>query len=205
MFPLKIRKQKPDLTQMQTHTKWKTHKLDCVWQLEFTACSLCASLIQWFTTSATAEKVNTRENRHRKQQKDKNTVAASQQKTYGSDREECVSTGRHSDKPNEFPRSTEWVFILFSDRERAWIPKQIFTAVIGLKMERQLWNEGRGGLLSMHLPVGETNANHLLSCRLAIQHLAEREPASDAAVCCSRQRGWQSDYFLSLQHELVRP
>lgn len=40
---------------------------------------------------------------------------------------------------------------------------------------------GEGGLLGTHLPVGETNANHLLSNhRLAIQHLAERDPVSDA-------------------------
>lgn len=40
---------------------------------------------------------------------------------------------------------------------------------------------GVGGLLGTHLPVGETNANHLLSNhRLAIQHLAERDPVSDA-------------------------
>lgn len=81
--------------------------------------------------------------------------------------------------------------------ERTWIPEQISTAVTGLKMERQLWNEGRGGLLSTHLPVGETNANHLLSYQFAIQHLAEKEPVSDAGVCYSRQFKWQSDCFLS--------
>lgn len=35
-------------------------------------------------------------------------------RTYGADREEHVSTVNRSDKTNEFPRSTEWVFILFS-------------------------------------------------------------------------------------------
>lgn len=80
-------------------------------------------------------------------------------------------------------------------RETAWIPERLSTAVIGLKMERQLWNEG---LLSTHLPAGETNANHLPSCRLAIQQLEEKELVSIAGVCYSRQLGWQPDTFLPL-------
>lgn len=174
----------------------EAHKLDGRWQLEI-KCAIHMLLL----SGKIYNKCNSRISQHSwcpssqtpKQWKHHCSFVT---KTYGTDQEECVSVLNHSDKHNEFPRSTEWVFVLFW--ERAWIPEQISTAVIGLKMERQLWNEGRGGLLSMHLPVGETNANHLLSYWLAIQYLAEKELVSDAGVCYSRQLCWQSDCFLFL-------
>lgn len=105
-------------------------------------------------------------------------------KTYGTDQEECVSVLNHSDKPNEFARSTEWVFVLFSERGLEFLSKSLQQWWVR-KWSASFEMKGRGGLLSTHLPVGETNANHLLSYRLAIQHLAEKEPVSDAAVCYS--------------------
>lgn len=46
-------------------------------------------------------------------------------KTYGTDQEECVSVLNHSDKPNEFPRSTEWVFVLFWERGLEFLSKSL--------------------------------------------------------------------------------
>lgn len=45
-------------------------------------------------------------------------------KTYGTD-QECVSVLNHSDKPNEFPRSTGWVFVLFSERGPEFLSKSL--------------------------------------------------------------------------------
>lgn len=60
------------------------------------------------------------------------------------------------------------------------------------------WRER--GLLTMHLPTGETNANHLLSYRRAIQHLAEKEPVNDAGVCYCRQDDNHTIFLLLLSN-----
>lgn len=57
----------------------------------------------------------------------------------------------------------------------------------------------------MHLPVGETNANHLLSYQLAIQHLAKKEPVSDAGVCYSSKDDNQTIFclFYSVHEQIL--
>lgn len=56
------------------------------------------------------------------------------------------------------------------------------------------WRE-RGGYCVCTSPLMQTICCHTDS---AIQHLAEKEPVSRAAVCSSRQPGWRTDYSLSL-------
>lgn len=117
------KKQKPDLTHsVQSHTKWKAHKL-CSRQLEFTMCNLYPSLIKndfqcnsrrsqpsWGPSSQTAK--------HWKHS------CSFVTKTYGTD-QDCVSVLNHSDRPNEFPRSTECLFVLFSGRGLEFLSKSL--------------------------------------------------------------------------------
>lgn len=87
-------------------------------------------------------------------------------KAYGTDQEEFSGVLNHSDKLNEFPRSTEWVFVLFSERGLEFQSKSL--------QQRWVWKWSAS--YEMKGEGAETNANHLLLYRRAIQHLAQKEP-----------------------------
>lgn len=116
---------KPDLTEVQTHIKWK--KLSnlmlvdnlnlqcaihmCLLSRKIYKCCSGTSQHSWSPSSQTA-----------KQWKQSCSFVT---ETYGTDQEECASVLNHSDKPNEFPRSTEWVFVLFSERGLEFLSKSL--------------------------------------------------------------------------------
>lgn len=107
-------------------------------------------------------------------------------KTYGTDQEEFSGVLNHSDKPNEFPRSTEWVFILFSERRLEFQSKSL----------QQWWVWKWSASYEMKGEGAETNANHLLLYWRAIQHLAEKEPVW--CWCLPVQTVWMTIRVISL-------
>lgn len=54
-----------------------------------------------------------------------NTSLQLSAKTYGTDQDECVSVLNHSDKLNEFPRSGEWVSVLFWEKGLEFLCKSL--------------------------------------------------------------------------------
>lgn len=87
--------------------------------IEFTMCNIMLLLSRMIYNKCNCtEEVTTHEVRHHKH------GCSVVTKTYETD-QECVSVMNHSDKPNEFPRSTEWVFVLFTERGLEFLRKSL--------------------------------------------------------------------------------
>lgn len=144
---------------VSTNTKWKLVNLIVAYNFSLQGAiyyfSRCSSRIRQRWRSLSSQTAEQRKHSR-----------SSARKTYGADQEEFSGVLNHSDKPNEFPRSTEWVFVLFSERGLEFQSKSL--------QQRWVWKWSAS--YEMKGEGAETNANHLLLYRRAIQHLAEKEP-----------------------------
>lgn len=116
-------------------------------------------------------------------------------KAYGSDQEESMSELRHSDRPNEFPRSTGRVFVLFSETGLEFQSKSLQRWWVW-KWSARFEMKGNGGYCVRTSPLDKLMQTICCHTDSAIQHLAEKEPVSRAAVCSSRRPGWQTSFSL---------